>query len=72
MQSKDELNRQANEFLRRSNYDAVTGEKKDKRYLRKQKASIRRAQKEIRYRERKMGKLGPASDVKIIKPEEWK
>jgi hypothetical protein len=64
MSKKTLLMKAADELLRKARFDAVTGEKKDREYKRKQHAAIKRARRLSKLKERKFGKLGPASRVR--------
>lgn len=62
------LLKEADALLRKSKFDAVTGEKKDAKYWKKQRIAVARSKRKSNREEKKLGKLGPASEVRKILP----
>jgi hypothetical protein len=61
-----DLAKQADAILNRAHCDTVTGAEKDRQYHRNKRAERKRLGRQWRGREKKLGKLGPASDVRTI------
>ncbi len=65
-----DLPKQADAILRRAHCDAVTGAKKDRAFRRNERAEHKRFGRHWRARQKKLGKLGPASGVTTTTVEE--
>jgi hypothetical protein len=55
-------------LLKAARCDVITGEKKDRAYKKKKRIEVRRANRRARAWAKQLGKLGPASEVRIIEP----
>jgi hypothetical protein len=69
-QRRLELAKGADAILKRARCDAMTGAKKDRDFRRNKRAESKRLGRHWCDKRNKLGKLGPASAVRIISEEE--